>query len=218
MKTKIALLDTKTKKAQNLSQLLNDDINYSCVGMWHNPNDFLLDHNFSMPDLLITEIRLINNLCIIDSIKHIKESFPNLKIIVLTHCTDREAVQKTMNIGIHGFLYKEINSIQLFDAINDTLNNDFPMSSQVAKKFVEIYESMCISNKYAKKAQSILNKLPIRQREIIEKLDKGYSYKRIAEELGISIDTVRYHIKNLYERFNVNSKIELIKHVYKERL
>ena len=217
MKTKIALLDDKTDQLLSRSILLNDGVNFSCVGLWHHPKDILLNLQINMPDILISEVKLQNSQCLIDSLRLIKENFPNLKIIVLTHCDDIETIQKAIGFGINGYLIKEIMPMQLFEALGETMKNGFPISAQIACKVVQLYKVLAQNQCQTISKHNEIYKLPRRQNEILEKIEKGYSYRRIGEELYISIDTVRYHIKNLYEHFDVNSKHALLQRVHHSR-
>ncbi len=214
MKIKIALLDDKTDQSLSRSILLNDGVNFSCVGIWHHPKDILLNLRINMPDILITEVKLQNSQCLIDSLKLIKENFPNLKIFVLSHCSDVETIQKSIGLGINGYLIKGITPIQLFEALNESAKNGFPISPQIAGTLIQLYKTLVQTNYQTTVTRPVINNLPKRQCEILEKIEKGYSYRRIGEELYISIDTVRYHIKNLYEHFDVNTKHALLERIF----
>jgi DNA-binding NarL/FixJ family response regulator len=159
------------------------------------------EHDFQDPKILLLDNGLPGRKGIV-SIPFIKDKLPNTHIIVLTTFEDEEDIFLALRSGASAYLSKRTSIKKIEDAIYTVERGGAYMSPGIAKKVFK-YFHLPQSNK--------MEKLTERQKDIVELITKGMSYKSVGEQLDISIDTVRDHIKKVYRKLNINSKAELIK-------
>lgn len=129
-------------------------------------------------------------------------------MIMLTVHADEDSIFESLRAGAVGYLVKNIFPSKLLNSIKEVKNGGSPMSSSIARKVVSSFNSF---------RQPAAN-LTKRETEVLDLLCKGKSYKVIADELFISPDTVRYHLKNIYKKLQVNSKYEAMMKAMKNGL
>jgi DNA-binding NarL/FixJ family response regulator len=185
-------------------QLINGMPGFTCVGAYDNATDVLFKIRRSEPEVVLMDIDMpgING---IESVRVIKEHFPNIHIIMQTVFEDDDKIFRAIQAGAGGYILKKIPPSKILEAISEVYNGGAPMTPSIAAKTLQLFRSGLKPLPDKKHAQ--LNE---RQTEILECIVNGMSYKLIAEKLFISVDTVRYHIKNIYEILQVHSRFELI--------
>src|SRR5690606_1681956 len=151
------------------------------------------------PHVVISDIGL-PGMSGIEGLKIIKQKFPKTEIVIFTVHDDSDSVFNSLCNGASGYLLKNMQIDQLKDSINVVGNGGSPMSPGIARRVIDYFTPN-------KKVKSPLSE---REKEIVQGLVDGLSYKMIADKLNISIDTVRQHIRNIYRKLNVNCKAEVI--------
>ncbi len=141
----------------------------------------------------------------IEAVQIIKENFPKIFIIMQTVFEDDDKIFSAIQAGANGYILKKIQPLKILEAISEVCNGGAPMTPIVAGKTLELFRSGF--KPLPDKKRALLNE---RQTEILESIVNGMSYKLIAEKLFISVETVRYHVKNIYEILQVHSRYELI--------
>jgi DNA-binding NarL/FixJ family response regulator len=137
------------------------------------------------------------------NIQNIRSASPDSKIIILTDQNDREKIIGCLHAGVDGYLLTKTSLMMLRDFIIEAMNGGFPMSPHVSQTVIETF----------RKGQTEVSShelLTNRERDVLQLLVKGMSYKLISADLAIAIDTVRSHIKSIYEKLSVNSKSEAV--------
>ena len=140
----------------------------------------------------------------IEGVKHIKEKLPESTILMLTVFENEEYIFNALKAGASGYLLKKTTPAQLIEAIKDAHKGGSPMSSDIARKVVSFFQQKPIQ----KSDDDTL--LSGREKEILSCLSDGNSYKIIADNLFISIDTVRSHIRNIYKKLHVHNQSEAV--------
>lgn len=140
----------------------------------------------------------------IECIQKLKILHPKMQIIVLTVYDNPEVIFNALKAGATGYLLKSTPSEKIIEAILEVKNGGSPISSTIARKVIEAF---CVREKTNEYFQELSN----REKEILEHLNKGYRYKEIADKLFLSIDTIRTHVRNIYEKLQVNSRVEALK-------
>jgi DNA-binding NarL/FixJ family response regulator len=156
--------------------------------------------NFSEIDVVLTDIGLPGKSGI-EGIKMIREKNPQTDVIMITVFKDSDKIFKSLCSGATGYILKGTSFDEIKESVLTILKGGSYMSPTIARKIVEYFNP-------AQKHTD--NKLTLREEQIIKGLVDGLSYKLIADRLSISVDTVRYHIKNIYSKLQVNSKSEVI--------
>ncbi len=157
--------------------------------------------NEATPDVVIVDIKL-PGLSGISGISYLKEKFPTMEFIVFTSYGDWELVFDSLRAGAGGYLLKGSDLMEIKDAVLLLYSGGAPMSPEIAKKVIKYFSS--------EKITKVGEALTIKERQVVDGLVEGLSYKMIGGKLGISIDTVRFHIKHVYRKLHVNSKAEVI--------
>lgn len=140
----------------------------------------------------------------IEAITRLKARHPAMQFMVLTSYEDAEYIFKALRAGATGYMLKSTPPGKLVECIKDLYAGGSPMSSQIARKVVAELAGI-------KPAAPQTDGLSRREHEILEQLAKGFRYKEIAERLFISVETVRTHIRNIYEKLQVASRMEALK-------
>jgi DNA-binding NarL/FixJ family response regulator len=206
---KIAIIEDNNKYRDCLVTSLS--VFPDCTVIHNLSNALHIDKHFATdtPDVAIVDINMpgING---VDAIKNISENFPTVQCVMLTVNVDLDMVLKCMQNGAKGYLVKDKDSIiKIVDSlrilVNGNYNEEFPLNGTLANK---------ILLHFAQKEKSITEKLEEfkltpRQVEILKMLYEGKSYKQIAEECTISMDTLNTHIKAIYPKLNIKSRREI---------
>lgn len=140
----------------------------------------------------------------IDCIQRLKMLHPRMQMMVLTVYDNTDTIFQALKAGATSYLLKSTPPEKVVEAIEDVFNGGSPISSQIARKVIEAFTVKEKTNEY-------FQELSKREQEILEQLSKGYRYKEIADQLFLSIETVRTHIRNIYEKLQVNSRVEALK-------
>ncbi len=160
------------------------------------------------PDVVLMDIEMpeVDGL---EGIRRIRKMDNTLKIIVLTVFDDNQNVFDAVYAGANGYLLKKTVSKRIFEAIEEALAGGAPMSSGIASTVLKLLAGKKPEKEYP---------LTLREREILASLVNGNSYKMIATELGISLETVKTHIKNVYDKLQVHSQTEAVSKALRDRI
>lgn len=201
---KVALFEDNYLLRDGYFQLINGTPGFDCVGAYENATDLIFKIKRTEPDVVLMDIDMpgING---IDATMIIKESFPSIHIIMQTVFDDDDKIFRAIQVGAEGYILKRTAPSKILEAITEVYNGGAPMTPGIAAKTLQLFRAGIKVLPDKKEAQ--LNE---RQKQILECIVNGMSYKLIAEKLFISIDTVRYHVKNIYEILQVHSRFELI--------
>jgi DNA-binding NarL/FixJ family response regulator len=140
----------------------------------------------------------------IDCIQRLKIIHPKMEMMVLTVYDDAETIFNALKAGATSYLLKSTPPEKVVEAIEEVCRGGSPISSQIARKVIEAFSIKEKTNKH-------FQELSRREQEILEWLAKGFRYKEIADKIFLSIDTVRTHVRNIYEKLQVNSRVEALK-------
>jgi DNA-binding NarL/FixJ family response regulator len=153
------------------------------------------------PDVILMDIRL-PLMSGIECTSRLKELLPATPIVILTVLDDDELIFQALEAGADGYLLKRSKPADLRDALLDVLNGGAPMSSAIARRVV------C---SFKRQAATLANiQLSVREAEVLKFLSKGFSNKEIADQVELSVETVRTYLKNIYKKLHVRSRTEAV--------
>lgn len=154
-------------------------------------------------DIALFDIKLpgING---IECIRKLKMVHPRMQMMVLTVHDNNEHVFDALKAGAVSYLLKTTPADKIVEAIQEVAAGGSPISSQIARKVISAFSVRETTNNY-------FQELSRREQEILEELSRGFRYKEIADKLFLSVETVRTHIRNIYEKLQVNSRVEALK-------
>ncbi len=198
----VAIVEDLDDIRNGLAVLINGSQGFQCVGVFPNGEEALKEIPTLKPDVVLMDIDMpkMNG---IDCIKALKQHLPTLQITMLTVFEDDEKIFQSLQAGASGYLLKKTQPAKLLEAIQELFDGGSPMSSQIARKVVATFQQPAtVSNT----AQTLSQ----REQEILSYLAKGFRYKEIADTLFISVETVRTHLRNVYEKLHVRSRTEAV--------
>ncbi len=178
------------------------------VGSFDNASRIQEQMEDTLPNLILMDIEM-PGITGIEATKIARRILPEVAIIILTVFDDSENVLNAIKAGASGYLLKKHISGKLFDAIDEVMRGGAPLSPAVARLVLQSMHKPADDNPY---------KLTQREKEILLSLSQGNSYKMIAADFSISIDTVRTHIKKIYEKLHVHSQTEAVSKAINEGL
>lgn len=194
---------------ESISSLITSKEGMELLGAFENVlsvKDKVKEHQ---PDLILMDIDM-PGMSGIEAVKEIRQLQIVTPIIMLTVFDDNTHVLDAIRAGASGYLLKKHLSTKLYDSIEEVLSGGAPMSPSVARMVIAaMQQKPQLENTY---------QLTSREKEILTSLSKGNSYKLIAVQFEISIDTVRTHIKKIYEKLHVHSQTEAVSKAINERL
>lgn len=200
---KVVIFEDNTGLRNMLYQLINGSDGFECVGAFPDCLNLLKVIEKSNPDVVMMDIGL-PGMSGIEAIKILKERFPNLNILIQTIFDDNDKIFQAICAGASGYILKNTSPSRILQCLVETHNGGAPISPSVATKVLKMVQAP---------AYSIRNNsfnLSEREKEVLQYLVRGMSYKLIASHCFLSIDTVRSHIKSIYEKLHVHSKSEAV--------
>lgn len=211
MTTKVAIFEDNRLLREMLSELISGTQGLSCVGSFTDANNAIQKIQRNLPDVILMDIEMpgING---IEAVKIIKQHYPKILIIMQTVIEDDDHIFDAICSGASGYLLKTTAPARLLEAIQEASLGGSPMSPSVARKVLEKFSMFRLQS------QKQEFDLSDREKEILQHLVKGMSYKMIADACFVSIDTVKFHIKNIYDKLHVNSKAEAVAKAFKSGL
>lgn len=199
---RIGIVEDQQQTREGLAALIAGAPGYQTVAACRSVEEALRQFAGQCPDVLLLDIQLpgMNG---IDGVRHLKEQHPNLQILMLTVYSDNESVFAAICAGACGYLLKDTPPGKLLEAIREAAGGGAPMSPHIARKVVTMFQQVVTPPTHDAG-------LTDREREVLHLLANGHSYKTAADALAISLDTVRFHVRNIYAKLHVNSKSSAI--------
>lgn len=201
MTTNIILIEDHEDFRESLSFLLNSNDEFICTS-YGNAEEAISNIEKDAPDVIIMDINL-PGISGIDCTRIIKLRYPTIQILMCTVSEDDEKILDALKAGASGYLLKRSAINDIFFAIKDIITGGSPMTPVIARKVVSSFRHQQV-------ADSLSKTLSDRENEILDLLAEGYRIKEIAAKLFITINTVRTHIRHIYEKLQVNSRVEAL--------
>jgi DNA-binding NarL/FixJ family response regulator len=211
MNIRVAIFEDNKSLRNSLYQLIDGSDGFRCMGAFEDCLNLLKNIEDTKPDVVLMDIGM-PGIDGIEAMRILHEKYPNLKILMQTIFEDNERIFQSILAGASGYILKNTSPSRILDFIKETYEGGAPMSPSVATKVLKMVSLQATSAKV-----NMFN-LSDREKEILSCLVKGMSYKLIADACFISIDTVRGHIRNIYEKLHVHSKSEAVATAIKGRI
>lgn len=199
---KLAIIEDNEDYRNTLSKILQRNENINVIYEWRDCTDMIPRFQIELPDVVIMDIDL-PGISGIEGVWHLKQKWPELKILMLTVFEDGDKIFGAIKAGANGYLLKKDSPDKIMEAIFSLKEGQSIMNGIIAAKVLEYFK---------KKADAVPNlndyKLTEREKTILNKLMQGLGYKQIAHECFISKETLNSHIKNIYKKLDVHSRSE----------
>jgi DNA-binding NarL/FixJ family response regulator len=192
-----------------MALLLNRTDGFQVIGQFDNCETAATDVAELSPDVVLMDIDMPGKSGI-DGVAAIRKANLDVKIIMLTVFDDNKNVFDAIRFGANGYLLKKSSPQAIIDAIIDVYHGGAPMNASIATQVLKMFAGMSSAGKNYDLSQ--------REKEVLQSLVDGNSYKMVAASLKIAIDTVRTHIRSIYEKLQVNSKSEAVAKALRDRI
>jgi len=209
-KISVAIVEDHTDLAHSLCLILKATPGFACVGCYEKCEDMLEEIEAIEPDVILMDIGL-PGMSGIEGVGRVKMIRPETQILMLTIYEDDEKVFKAICAGAGGYLLKKSTPIEILQAIEQVVKGGVPMTPVVAQKVIGMFRD------FAPKPEACEDLTP-REYEVLQALVDGLDYKQIASRYFISLDTVRNHIRHIYEKLHVHTKSEAVAKALRQRL
>jgi DNA-binding NarL/FixJ family response regulator len=208
MPIKVAIVEDSEKIREGLAVLINGSPAFSCVATYENAEEALKYLPGKKPDVVLMDIGL-PKMSGIECVEELKKDSPEIQVMMLTVYEDDDRIFKSLVAGASGYILKNTMPAELFAAITDIHNGGSPMSNLIARRVVQTFQQMGKSSKE-------LENLSERETEVLSYVAKGYQDKEVAEKFFLSVETVRKHLRNIYQKLHVRSRTEaVLKYLHK---
>ena len=207
---KVIIYDDNKHVRNSIEMLLTDAEDIELIGNYPSTENIIENIKLSKPDVILMDIDmpLMNG---IEATSIVKKDFPEIQILMQTIFDDDNKIFEAIKAGASGYLLKDAIGKSLVDAIHEVYLGGSPMSPGVARKVLSQFQS----NHAQPKEDYNLSK---REKEVLEYLVVGLSYKMIASKMNITYDTVRAHIKKIYGKLHVSSMTEAVAKAISKRI
>ncbi|HEY5914071.1 MAG TPA: response regulator transcription factor [Verrucomicrobiae bacterium] len=199
---KVAIVEDDRGLREQLAQILGAARDVRLVGACASAEEAIERIHLLQPDVVLMDIKL-PGMSGIECVTHLKKALPSLQILMLTVYEDSDRIFRALKAGADGYLVKSSPPEALLEAIDDVHRGGSPISSHIARKVVRHFHLVGLSSEESEN-------LSPREQEVLNLLSAGYLYKEISDQLGIGIETVRTHVKNICEKMHVRNRVEAV--------
>lgn len=199
---KVAIVEDQRQIREGLATMINFTEGFSCVGSYRSMEEALERIKHNLPDVVLSDIGL-PGMSGIEGIEILKERYPQLTILMLSVYDDNERIFDALCAGASGYLLKKTPPAKLIDSLKEAMQGGAPMSPEVARKVITLFRDF-------RPPEKVDYDLTPHEIRLLKLLVEGHSYKTAAAELGVSVNTVSFHLKSIYEKLQVHSKSEAV--------
>jgi len=202
MTLRIAIVEDHREIREGLAQLINATPGYRCTGIYASMEEALEKLPKNLPDLLLSDIGL-PGMDGISGVRILKERHPELLILMLTVYDDNERIFDALCAGASGYLLKKTPWVKVVELLKEAVDGGSPMSPEVARRVIDLFREI----KPPKEAEYDLTPHEVR---LLRMLVEGHSYKTAAAELHVSVNTIKFHLRHIYDKLQVHTKSEAV--------
>ncbi|CAN5525883.1 response regulator transcription factor [soil metagenome] len=206
MDLRIGILEDERSIREGMMLLINGSDGFSCCHAFESAEEAIVNVPLLELDVVLVDIHLSGKTGI-DFISEIKPLCKLTQFVMFTSFEDSDSVFNALKAGATGYLTKTTQPSKILEALLDVSKGGSPMSSHIARKIVLTF---------SEENNVELQKLSEREREILALLSKGLRYKEIADQLFLSPETIRTHIRNIYIKLQVNSRTDALNKVFRK--
>jgi DNA-binding NarL/FixJ family response regulator len=206
----VAIVEDDRATRQGLSFLINGTPSYRCVGAYSSVEEAQRLIGAEKPDVLLLDIHL-PGMTGSEGVRLLKDRCPNTQFLMLSVYEEEDKVFESICNGACGYLLKRTPPAKLLEAIEQAHRGGSPMSPEIARKVVNLFQKTGPPEK-------IEQNLTPQEVRMLRLLAEGYSYQAVADQLDITINTVRHYIRSIYEKLHAHSKSEAVSKALRSRI
>jgi DNA-binding NarL/FixJ family response regulator len=198
----VSIVDDEKKLCRSIAAFVNGTPGFRCVSMYHSAEAALEHLPQDRPDVVLMDIHL-TGMSGIECVERLKTMVPEMLVMMLTVYEDTDQIFKALSAGASGYMLKRLTPGKLLEAIREVHGGGSPMSSPIARKVVASFQR-------AGRTDGEKTHLSSREQMVLDCFAKGLTYKQTADQLSISIDTIRTYVRRVYEKLHVQSRTEAV--------
>ena len=210
MTIRVAIVEDQHAIRQGLSVLIGGTAGFRCTGAYVSMEQALPGIDGDPPDVVLVDIGL-PGMSGIEGIRRLKQKHPDLLMLVLTVYGDDDRIFDALCAGASGYLLKKTPPARLLEGVEECVAGGAPMSPEVAHRVIELFREF-------RPPDRADHRLTPHETRLLKLLVEGHNYKTAAAELGVSVNTISFHMKHVYEKLQVHSKSEAVAKALRDRL
>jgi DNA-binding NarL/FixJ family response regulator len=199
---KVSIVDDEKNLCESIATFVSGSAGFRCVSTYNSAEAALEGLPAERPDVVLMDINM-TGMNGIECVRKLKLVTPETQIVMFTVYEDTDKIFKALAAGASGYLLKRLTPAKLLQSIREVHEGGSPMSSSIARKVVASFQ---VTEKVPENSPH----LSPREQAVLEHLAKGLTYKQIADQLDISIDTIRTYLRRIYEKLHVRSRTEAV--------
>ena len=207
---KVAIIEDQRDIRECLTFLINGTEGYSCTGSYRSMEEALDGIGHQLPDVVLSDIGL-PGMDGIEGARILKERHPNLLLLMLTVYDDDERIFDAMCAGASGYLLKKTPPARLIESLREAVQGGAPMSPEVARRVIALFREI-------RPPDRADYELTPHETRLLKLFVEGHNYKTAAAELGVSVNTVNFHVRSIYEKLQVHTRSEAVAKALLNRL
>lgn len=207
---RVAVIEDQRDVREGLGALIQGTHGFTCASIFRTMDEALDRIDPGAVDVVLTDLRL-PGLSGIEGIRVLHERFPDLPILALTVYDDDDRIFEALCAGASGYLLKNTPPARLLESLREAIEGGAPMSPEVARRVIRLFRSFRPPDRAA-------YRLTPQESDLLKLLVDGHHYKTAADAMGISINTIGFHLKNIYTKLQVHSKAEAVAKAIREGL
>jgi DNA-binding NarL/FixJ family response regulator len=207
---KVAIIEDRREIRESLAMLIGGTNGFECIAAYRSMEDALARIGANLPDVVLSDIGL-PGMSGIEGIRILKEKYPNLLLIMLSIYDDDERIFDALCAGACGYLLKKTPPVRLLESLREAVEGGSPISPEVARRVITLFRDVRPPGKAD-------YDLTPHETRLLKMLVEGHNYKTAALELNVSINTISFHMRHIYEKLQVHSKSEAVSKALRDRL
>jgi DNA-binding NarL/FixJ family response regulator len=207
---KTAIIEDQRDIREGLAMLINGSAGYRCTGSFRSVEEALEKIGRDLPDVVLSDIGL-PGMDGIEGIRILKERHPQLLLLMLTVYDDDERIFDALCAGACGYLLKRTSPTRLLESLKEAIDGGAPMSPEVARRVITLFREI-------RPPERAEYDLTPHEKRLLKLLVEGHNYTTSAAELNVSFNTIKFHVRHIYEKLQVHSKSEAVSKALRQRL
>lgn len=207
---RVGIVEDQQHIREGLRELIDGSEGFRCAGCFPSMEEAIRNLEKDMPELMLVDIGL-PGISGIEGIRTLKARYSQLSFVVLTVYEDDERIFDALCAGANGYLLKNTDPGKLLESLQEAKEGGAPMSPQVARRVIRLFQEI----RPPKKSEYHLTP---HENRLLKMLVDGHNYKSAGKELGVSVNTIAFHIKSIYGKLQVHSKSEAVAKALRDRL
>jgi DNA-binding NarL/FixJ family response regulator len=205
-----AIVEDERQIREGLTTLINRTNGYRCTGSFRSMEEALEGIKREVPDIALCDIGL-PGMSGIEGIRILKERYPQLQVLMLTVYDDDDRIFDALCAGASGYLLKRTSSARLLEGLREAVSGGAPISPEIASRVIKLFRDI-------RPPERADYELTPHETRLLKLIVEGHNYTTAAEELGVSYNTVKFHMRHVYEKLQVHSKSEAVAKALRDRL